>query len=638
MKLTRIALFFLTTLLPFIGIHAEDEARDAQWDISNPPGDTVEIDIDTREGSWMSVDVSPDGSQLVFDLLGDIFLIPVAGGEATALISGMAWDMQPRFSPDGTRIAFISDRDGAENLWTMNIQDKALDQITSEDFRLVHNPAWSPDGDYIAVRKHFTRQRSLGAGEIWLYHVAGGKGIQLVDRQTDQKDINEPAFSPDGRFLYYSQDTTPGPYFEYNKNPHSGIYSINRLDQRTGETRQLAGGPGGAVRPTPSPDGTSLAFVRRVGKNTVLFIKDLNSGIETPVFDKLDRDNQETWAIHGLFPTMAWLPESNGLVFWSAGKLNRLDLVSNTLTDIPFHVKKTESARKTVRFETPVAPEQVDVKMLRWVSVAPDGNSVIYSALGHLYRRDLPDGEPVRLTEQNDHYEIYPSFSSDGSNIVYVSWNDAELGAVRVMPASGGRGEVITSDPGHYAEPAFSPDGRAIRVSSQNVVLRLRNPEHPVVAAGGRFRIERRFHRPSEILEFFVKTGLEKGESKRSNVAGAIRPHYRQFLEQRRNIGVIVVDDFDDLGGAAAASQVVRRNLQLDPPTSAAEVGVPNQRVGGIDVTKFRQCRDYLGRHAVVCGTFQIAKLEERRSQVFSDDRAIGIRSERDVKMADSLG
>ncbi len=472
MKMTRITLLLLATLLPCVGIYAEDEARDAQWDISNPPGDTVEIDIDTTEGSWMSVDISPDGSQLVFDLLGDIFLIPVAGGEATALTSGMAWDMQPRFSPDGTRIAFISDRDGAENLWTMDIQDKALDQITSEDFRLVHNPAWSPDGDYIAVRKHFTRQRSLGAGEIWLYHVAGGKGIQLVDRQTDQKDINEPAFSPDGRFLYYSQDTTPGPYFEYNKNPHSGIYSINRLDQRTGETRRLAGGPGGAVRPTPSPDGTRLAFVRRVGKNTVLFIKDLNSGIETPVYDKLDRDNQETWAIHGVFPTMAWLPESNGLVFWSAGKLNRLDLAGNTITDIPFHVKKTESARKTVRFETPVAPEQVDVKMLRWVSVAPDGNSVIYSALGYLYRRDLPDGEPVRLTEQNDHYEIYPSFSSDGSKIVYVSWNDAELGAVRVMPASGGRGEVITSDPGHYAEPAFSSDGQSIvfrKMSGDNV-------------------------------------------------------------------------------------------------------------------------------------------------------------------------
>ncbi|MCW8846823.1 MAG: amidohydrolase family protein [Gammaproteobacteria bacterium] len=467
MTLTRSCLWLLAaTLLPFVATQAAEKATEksdiAHWDINNPPGDVVKINIDTHEGSWMSLDISPDGTQVVFDLLGDIFLLPIEGGEAKAITRGMAWDMQPRFSPDGSRIAFISDRGGADNLWTMDLRGKDMAQITSEDFRLVHNPAWTPDGNYIAVRKHFTRQRSLGAGEIWLYHVAGGKGIQVVERKTDQKDINEPAFSADGRFLYYSEDATPGPYFEYDKNPHSGIYVINRLDRSSGEIRQLAGGPGGAVRPTPSPDGSRLAFVRRVGKDTVLFIKDLNSGVESSIFTKLDRDNQETWAIHGLYPSMAWLPGNDGLLFWAGGKLNRLDLTSKQLSDIPFHVKKTENARKTVRFATPVAPPQVDVKMLRWVNVSPDGKSVVYSALGHLYQRTLPEGVPVRLTEQNDHFEYFPSFSRDGSKIVYVSWDDDELGAIRVIAATGGRGQVITAEPGHYAEPSFSPDGQSI--------------------------------------------------------------------------------------------------------------------------------------------------------------------------------
>jgi imidazolonepropionase-like amidohydrolase/WD40 repeat protein len=467
MKLTRFCLWLLIAAsLPLVATQAEEQAAresdDTKWNISNPPGDVVKIDIDTREGSWMSLDVSPDGTQLVFDLLGDIFLLPIEGGEARAITRGMAWDMQPRFSPDGSRIAFISDRDGADNLWTMDLQGKEMTQVSSEDFRLVHNPAWTPDGNYIAVRKHFTRQRSLGAGEIWLYHVAGGKGVQLVERKTDQKDINEPAFSPDGRYLYYSEDATPGPYFEYDKNPHNGIYVINRLDRISGETRQLAGGPGGAVRPTPSADGSRLAFVRRAGKDTVLVVKNLDSGVETSVFSKLDRDNQETWAIHGLYPGMAWLPGNDGLLFWAGGKLNRLDLASKQLADIPFHVKKTENARKTVRFPTPVAPPQVDVRMLRWVSVSPDGTSVVYSALGHLYQRTLPEGVPVRLTTQDDHFEYFPSFSSDGSKIVYVSWDDDELGAIRVVSAAGGRGQVITADPGHYAEPSFSPDGQSI--------------------------------------------------------------------------------------------------------------------------------------------------------------------------------
>lgn len=491
MKSLRTALLALGALLSFTA-GAKDSDSAAAWDISNPPGDQVKIAIDTREGSWMSLDISPDGNQIVFDLLGDIFLLPAAGGEAVALTSGMAWEMQPRFSPDGSRIAFISDRDGADNLWTMDLQGGDARQITKEDFRLVHNPAWSPDGDYIAVRKHYTRMRSLGAGEIWLYHVAGGKGLQLVARKTDQKDINEPVFSPNGQFVYYSEDVTPGPHFEYNRDPHGGIYNIKRLDRHSGEVRRMAGGAGGAVRPTPSPDGTRLAFLRRVGKESVLYVKDLNSGVETPVYRNMDRDNQETWAIHGLYPTMAWLPDNSGMVFWAGGRINRLDLATGSVADIPFHVSKTEIARPTVRFKTPVAPEQVDVKMLRWVSVSPDGQSVVYSALGHLYRRALPDGEPVRLTEQDEHYEYYPSFSRDGSKIVYVSWNDQQLGAVRVIPANGGRSQVVTADPGHYAEPSFSPDGQSIvfrKMAGDNV----RSPwwgENPgiyeISAAGGK--------------------------------------------------------------------------------------------------------------------------------------------------------
>ena len=73
----------------------------------------------STEGTWMSLDVSPDGSEVVFDLLGDLYTVPIEGGEATALTEGLAWDMQPVYSPDGSRIAFTSDRGGGDNLWVM---------------------------------------------------------------------------------------------------------------------------------------------------------------------------------------------------------------------------------------------------------------------------------------------------------------------------------------------------------------------------------------------------------------------------------------------------------------------------------------------------------------------------------------
>ena len=137
--------------------------------------------------------------------------------------------------------------------------------MTKEDFRLVNSPVWSPDGNYIAVRKHFTKHRSLGTGEIWLYHVSGGKGVPMTEKVNDQKDVGEPAFSPDGAFVYYSLDNTPGATFEYNKDPYNEIYAIKRLERATGRIETVAGGAGGAARPTPSPDGKSLAFIRRIG-------------------------------------------------------------------------------------------------------------------------------------------------------------------------------------------------------------------------------------------------------------------------------------------------------------------------------------------------------------------------------------
>src|SRR5688572_24588616 len=76
------------------------------------------ISFETSEGTWMNLDVSPDGSTLVFDLLGDVYTLPMAGGRATRITSGMAYDIHPVFSPDGKRIAYISDASGSDNIWT----------------------------------------------------------------------------------------------------------------------------------------------------------------------------------------------------------------------------------------------------------------------------------------------------------------------------------------------------------------------------------------------------------------------------------------------------------------------------------------------------------------------------------------
>jgi imidazolonepropionase-like amidohydrolase/Tol biopolymer transport system component len=459
-----------------------DSSTAVKWDVATPPTDGTnggwgwhDAPLDVATGTWMSVDVSPDGATLVFDLLGDIYTMPIAGSADGALVKciaqGLQWDMQPRFSPDGQWIAFVSDRTGkdgkgGDNIWIMKTDGSQPRQVTHETFRLVTQPAWMPDSQYIVARKHFTGRRSLGAGEMWLYHVSGKTdGVQLTAKQSEQKDTGEPAVSPDGRYLYYSLDATPGGSFEYDKDGNPGIYAIDRLDLKSQLTERLIAGPGGACRPVPSPDGKQVAFVRRVRYVSTLFVMDLQSGSARALYAPLERDNQETWAVHGVYPAMAWTPDGKALVFWAQGRLRRLDVATGKAAEIPFRVQSVRRIAETVRFPVDVAPANFDVKMIQNATVSPAGDRLVFQALGHLYVASLGDGvvgAPKRLTDANDVFEYYPTWSRDGKLITYVAWNDTRLASVCVIAAAGGKSRTLTTEPGHYLNPVFTPEGDAV--------------------------------------------------------------------------------------------------------------------------------------------------------------------------------
>lgn len=457
--------FAALVLAPGLAAAQEDEAeKKEKWDVADPPMETREVAIDVEEGTWMSLDVSPDGRTIAFDLLGDIYTIPMSGGEATAVAGGMAWEMQPRFSPDGSKIAFTSDRAGGDNIWIMNADGSDKRQVTKEDFRLLNNPTWSADGRYIAARKHFTTQRSLGVGEIWLYHIAGGDGVQLVERPSEQhqKELGEPIFSADGKYIYYSQNITPGSTFIYAQDSNTDLFNIKRYEMATGEIETAVSGYGGSVRPTPSPDGRTMAFVRRERAKSKLYLKDLNSGEERKVYDDLDQDMQEVWAVHGVYPNMDWTPDSKSVVFWAGGKIRRLNIESGDVQTIPFRVSDTRAVVDPPRPTVDVAPETFKTTMPRFGAVSPDGRRVVFESLGRLYLKTLPDGAPRRLIRGDDGFEVFPSWSRDGRRIVYVSWTDEGLGTIRTISAGGGSGRAVTREPGHYRRPRFSPDGDMI--------------------------------------------------------------------------------------------------------------------------------------------------------------------------------
>ncbi|MFQ5824733.1 MAG: amidohydrolase family protein [bacterium] len=451
---------------------SQDSAKKKEWDVAAPLGPTKTVEFTTTEGTWMNLDVSPDGQEIVFDLLGDIYIMPMTGGEAELLAGDPAFEVQPRFSPDGHKISYTSDRGGGDNIWVMNRDGSEAHAVSKEDFRLLNNACWTPDSNYLIARKHFTSRRSLGAGEMWLYHISGGKGLQLTKRKNDQQDAGEPCVSPDGRYVYFSEDMSPGGFFQYNKDPNGQIYVIRRLDLEKGKIKNIITGAGGAVRPQISPDGKYLSFVRRVRTKSVLYLHDLQTGEQWPIYDKLNKDQQETWAIFGVYPNYAWTPDSKNLVFWAQGHIWKIDIVHKNVKQIPFEVKVKQIINEALKFKQVVSPDSFEVKMIRQATTSPEGKWLVFNAVGHLWKKRLPNGPVQRLTNDS-HFEFAPAFSPDGKWLVYTTWSDTALGAIYKIKIDSHKPKKLTLRKGYYFTPSFSHDGKKIvyRRGNGNAIL-----------------------------------------------------------------------------------------------------------------------------------------------------------------------
>jgi Tol biopolymer transport system component/imidazolonepropionase-like amidohydrolase len=430
---------------------------------SLPLKPTRTISFETSEGTWLSLDVSPDGKTIVFELLGDLYTMPITGGRATRLTSGPAFDSQPRYSPDGRKIVFLSDRSGAENIWLINADGSAPKALTKTETSLYASPAWTPDGKYIVASKTEGTLGSIYA--MWIYHVGGGSGTRIVtDKGTDAPGAGlrkgntamGAAFGPDGRYIWFSRHKGG---FGYDlKYPE---WQLAIYDRVLGQVYPQTDAYGGATRPALSPDGHWLVYGTRYDAETGLRLRDLRTGDERWLAYPVVRDDQESRYTRDLMPGSAFTPDSKSFVTSNRGRFWRLDIATGRADSIPFTAQVDQQLGPLVKFENRVDTGLVLVKQIRNSELSPDGHRIAFSALDRVYVIDLPNGQPRRLTSDSIH-EQAPTWAPDGKSVAYVTWSDTGGSINRVGVDGNGKPRRLTADAAFYDVPSFSPDGKRI--------------------------------------------------------------------------------------------------------------------------------------------------------------------------------
>jgi Tol biopolymer transport system component len=425
-------------------------------------GTTEKLTFETDEGTWMSLDVTPDGQQIVFELLGDIYQMPIEGGAAARITSGMDYDSMPRVSPDGQWITFISDRDGDDNLWVTKRDGTEPRKLSDEKYSRLVTPTWTPDSQYIAVT---TGGRKVA---IKMFHVNGGKGLTLEsDDKTNPANGVGLSFSPNGKHLYFTERPRGRAAFPAGQ--------IVRFNRETGEIDSITQGEGGGIKPMVSPDGTTLVYLSRYETETGIRVRNLITGADRMLVWPIQRDAQEIGRLpsRDYYPNYDFTPDGSALILHTGGKIQRISMTDGAMSVIPFNA--TVDLEIGPDLTTPYQIDQgpVQARIVQDPMHSPDGQTIAASVLTKIYLMDnTTDATPKRLTKSNA-WEFKPVWSPDGRWIAYVTWSMNDGGHIWKIRSNGrGKPEKLTKHPAFYTDLIFTPDGKRIVAMRGNEYMR----------------------------------------------------------------------------------------------------------------------------------------------------------------------
>ncbi len=411
------------------------------------------IEFETTEVTRADVTVSPDGQWLMFTIVGHLFRLPVEGGDAEQLTFGPYYDSDPVFSPKGSRVAFVSDRDGNEgNIFVLEPATGEITQVTHEPW--ASRPAWTPDGQALVYLSFpgdlsTTYRNNLVPALVRRVSLRGGEPQTL---SASLRLFRSVFFVPDGRLAWLVVEREAG----LRSSPHAARIEIMSPQGEVSTVRTLNGD---ADRAVPSPAGDGLYWRRRYPRSFGDGAKDLSfvplpDGPERPLFPVSGRAYWD--------PQFAVATDNRSLYLGQDGRLWRIELPSGVREPIPFRARvrlDVQAPTPPPRWTPAVPGSPAPPRSVMWPRLSPDGRSLVFGAAHYLWHQRLDGSEAERLFAGSA-IEWAPAFSPDGRQLVFVHrWFETD--EVRVFDFGSRQTRTVASAP-LLLDPSWSPDGQRL--------------------------------------------------------------------------------------------------------------------------------------------------------------------------------
>lgn len=394
--------------------------------------------------------IAPDRSEIAFVSGGDIWAVPAGGGDARLLVSHPANESRPFYSPDGKKLAFVSNRTGGGDIYILNFATSEVTRLTFDDGN-EQLDGWSRDGKWIYFSS--TSHDISGMNDVFRVSVDGGTPMEVAaDRYTNEYFSSE---APNGSAIAISARATASGQWWRNGRSHLDEAEVwIARDGVTPQYQPVTNGGAKEMWPMWAADGNAVFYVS----------------------DRSGTQNMWSRQVTGTAPAKQITNFSRGRVLWPSISLDGKLIAFEHDFEI-WTLDTATNATGRVSIARRGAPAAASVEHLTLtdnftdVALSPDGKKVAIVARGEVFAASSKDGgEAMRLTRTVEN-ESQLAWSPDSRKLVYASDRDG-ITRIFIYDFAQSAETALTSGADTDHSPRFSPDGKTVAFVRGDAELR----------------------------------------------------------------------------------------------------------------------------------------------------------------------